>query len=72
MTYSMSSLTIAYTPQPNWIAERMNWTLMESVRSMMSHAHLPNSFWAEVVATASYLRNHSVTTALEDGKTPYE
>jgi len=45
---------------------------MESARSMMSHANLPNRFWAETVTTASYLRNGSVTTALEDGKTPYE
>ena len=64
-------LTIAYTPQQNGIAERMNRTLMESARSMMSHAHLPNRFWAEAVATASYLKNRSATTALEDGKTQF-
>ena len=65
-------LTVAYTPQQNGIAERTNWALMESAKSMISYVHLPNRFWAEAVATASYLRNHSVTTALEDGKTPYE
>ena len=64
--------TVAYTPQQNGIAERMNRTLMESARSMMAHGHLPNRFWAEAVATASYLRNRSATTALEDGKTPFE
>ena len=65
-------LTVAYTPQQNGIAERMNRTLMESARSMMSHAHVTNRFWAEAVATASYLRNRSPTTAVEEGKTPYE
>ncbi len=64
--------TIAYTPQQNGIAERMNRTLMESARSMMSLVHVPNQFWAEAVATAAYLRNRSSTTALEEGKTPYE
>jgi len=65
-------LTVAYTPQQNGIAERMNQTLMESARSIMAHGHLPNYFWAEAVATASYLRNCSATTVHEDGKTPYE
>ena len=50
-------LTIAYTPEQNGVAERMNRTLMESARAMMSHANLPNPFWAEAVATAVYLRN---------------
>ena len=45
---------------------------MESARSMLSHAHLSNRFWAEAVATAAYLRNRSATTALDDRMTPYE
>ena len=65
-------ITIAYTPQQNGIAECMNRTLMESARSMLSHAQLPNRFWAEAVATAAYLRNHSATAAIANGKTPYE
>ncbi len=44
-------LTMAHTPQQNRIAEHMNRTLMESARSIMSHAHLPYCFWAEVIAT---------------------
>ncbi len=39
---------------------------------MISHAHLSNRFWAEAVATATYLRNRSSTTALEEETTPYE
>lgn len=64
--------TEAYTPQQNGIAERMNRTLMESAQSMMSHAHFPNQFWAEAVATAAYLHNRPPTTVLEEEKTPYE
>ena len=64
-------LTIPKTPQQNGVAERMNRTLVESVRSMLIDAHLPHKFWAEALSTAVYLRNRSPTKAVED-KTPYE
>uniref|UniRef100_A0A1X7SV83 Retroviral polymerase SH3-like domain-containing protein n=1 Tax=Amphimedon queenslandica TaxID=400682 RepID=A0A1X7SV83_AMPQE len=44
---------------------------MEAAQSMMSQARLSKSFWAEAVATATYLRNRMVTTALKNGLTPY-
>ena len=65
-------LTIPYSPEQNGVAERLNRTLMESARAMMSHANLPNSFWAEAVATAVYLRNRSESSALKEDMTPYE
>ena len=64
-------LTVPHTPEQNGVAERMNRTLMESARSMMSHAGLPDSYWAEAVATAAYITNRTSTTALEK-MTPYE
>ena len=63
--------TIPYTPQQNGVAERMNRTIMETARSMLHHADLPLSFWAEAVSTAVYLRNRSPTSSLKD-MTPYE
>ena len=38
---------------------------------MLTDSELPKSFWAEALATTSYLRNQSPTKAVE-GKTPYE
>ncbi len=64
-------LTVAYTPQQNKIAERMNRTLMESARSMMYRAHLPKKFWAEAIATAAYLKNCSITASVKE-MTSYE
>ena len=67
-----AEFTAAHSPQQNGVSERMNRTLMEAARSMMTHASLSNAYWAEAVATAVYLRNRMVTTALKSGETPYQ
>ena len=59
------------TPQQNGVAERMNRTLMEKVRCMLSTAQLPKSFWAEAASTACYLINRSPLVAIEK-KNPQE
>ena len=64
-------LIVPKTPQQNGVAERMNRTLIESIRSMLADSKLPKCFWAEALSTATYLRNHCPTNAVE-GKTPYE
>ena len=58
-------LTVPHSPQQNGVAERLNSTLMESARAMLSHSNLPNKFWAEALATAAYLRNRITTSANE-------
>ena len=63
--------TIPKTPEQNGVAERLNRTLVESVRSMLSDSGLPKTFWAEAVNTAAYVRNRSPTVALNN-MTPYE
>ena len=64
--------TVPHSPEQNGVAERMNRTLVESARSMLSHAGLPKSFWAEAIATAAYIRNRMPTAAIREDKTPYE
>jgi transposase InsO family protein len=64
-------LTVPGTPQQNGVAERMNRTLMERARSMMSSAKMAKRFWAEAVNTACYVVNRSPNTSLEL-KTPEE
>ena len=63
--------TNPYTPERNGVSERLNRTLIESAKSMMFHAGLPQRFWAEAVNTATYLHNRSPISSLPD-KTPYE
>ena len=63
--------TVPKTPQQNGVAERMNRTLIDSVRAMLSDSKLPKRFWAEALSTATYLHNRSPTNAVK-GMTPHE
>ena len=63
--------TVRDTPQQNGVAERMNRTLLEKVRCMLSNAGLGKQFWAEAVMYASHLINRLPSAAL-NGKTPLE
>jgi len=63
--------TVRDTPQQNGVAERMNRTLLEKVRCMLSNAGLGRQFWAEAVTYASHLINRLPSTAI-CGKTPFE
>ncbi|KAH9753878.1 Integrase catalytic domain-containing protein [Citrus sinensis] len=56
--------TVAYTPQQNRVAERMNKTLTERIRAMLKTTDLPNLFWAEPTKTACYIVNRSPSTAI--------
>ncbi|KAG8491187.1 hypothetical protein CXB51_014418 [Gossypium anomalum] len=64
-------LTVRHTSQQNGVAERMNRTIMEKVRCMLSNANLPKSFWAEAGSTACFFINRSPSVAIEK-KTPQE
>lgn len=64
-------LTIPKYPEQNGVAERANRTLVKTARSMLIESRQPQSFWAEAVATATYLRNRSPTKGVT-GMTPYE
>ena len=63
-------LTIPYTPEQNGVAERLNRTLVEAARSMISHSGLNSKYWGEAVVAAAYVRNRTTTRATN--RTPYE
>ena len=53
----LSEKTPPYSSQSNGKAEGLNWTLNEHVRSMLFQANMLKLFWAEAMATATYLIN---------------
>ena len=57
--------TSTYTPQQNIVVERMNKTLLERARSMLSNANLQQELWEEAVTTTCYLVNRSPSTTIE-------
>ena len=61
---------VRYTQQ-NGVAERMNRTLLERARCVLSNAGLSKCFWVEAVNIACYLLNRSPSIAI-DFKTPEE
>ncbi|KAM2527672.1 hypothetical protein TB1_024900 [Malus domestica] len=66
----ISQWTPPGTPQHNGVSERRNRTLMNMVRSMMSSADLPISFWGYALHTAAYLLNAVLSKSVP--QTPYE
>ena len=64
-------LTVPKNPEQNGVSERMNRTLVESVRPILADSKLPKKFWGEALSTATNVHNRSPTKALKNG-TPYE
>ncbi|KAL4272330.1 hypothetical protein GQ457_13G014650 [Hibiscus cannabinus] len=66
----VSQLTPPGTPQWNGVFERRNRTLLDMVRSMMSHIDLPTSFWGYALETTAFTLNHVPSKSVQ--KTPHE
>ncbi|KAK8559961.1 hypothetical protein V6N12_012772 [Hibiscus sabdariffa] len=66
----VSQLSPPGTPQWNGVSERRNRTLLDMVRSMMSHTDLPTSFWGYALETAAFTLNRVPSKSVQ--KTPHE
>ena len=53
----VSQLTAPGTPPQNRVAERINRTLLDMVRSMISYSTLPLTFWGYALRTAVDILN---------------
>src|SRR4051812_3033428 len=63
-------LTLPGMPQINGVSEQRNRTLLDMVRSMMSHSDLPLSFWGYALETTAFTLNRVPSKCVV--KTPYE
>ena len=66
----LSQWTPPHTPQLNGVSERRNRTLLDMIRSMMSHTTLPISFWGYALETAIHILNRVPSKSVDT--TPYE
>lgn len=57
--------TVPRHPQQNGAVERMNKTILERIRCMLSNSGLPKKFWGEAADTAVYLINKSPSAAIK-------
>ncbi|RVX06816.1 Retrovirus-related Pol polyprotein from transposon RE2 [Vitis vinifera] len=56
----------AHTPQQNGVAERKNRHLVETVRTIFLHSHVPFRFWGDAVLIVCYLINRMPSSILHD------
>ncbi|KAL4308598.1 hypothetical protein GQ457_01G024230 [Hibiscus cannabinus] len=67
---TVSQLTPPSTPQWNGVFERRNRTLLDMLRSMMSHTDLPTSFWGYALETTTFTLNRVPSKSVQ--KAPHE
>ena len=63
--------TAPYSPSQNGVAERMNRTLGELARTMLTDSKMPEFLWELAVRHAAYVRNMSYTRFIPSA-TPYQ
>ena len=63
--------SIAYNPQQNGRAERINRTLLDKVGCMLIESDMHKKFWGEAIMTAAYIHNRSPKKSL-NYQTPEE
>ena len=59
-------LSCPYTSPQNGKAERMLRTINNSIRTLLIQASMPPSYWAEALATATYLLNRRPSTSVHN------
>ena len=60
----MRHFNIRKTLQQNGVAERMNRTILETVRCILSNAGLMKKFWAEYITYVGHLINKLPSAAI--------
>ena len=62
----------ANTPQENGVAEQLNRTVLEMVRTMMFDSKLPKAYWTFAVKYAQEILNRLPMRVVSEDRTPHE
>lgn len=63
--------TAPYTPEQNGQVERLNGSLIATVKAMLHDSQLGKEHWSDALAMATFVANRTIHGRLE-GKSPYE
>ncbi|CAI5957122.1 unnamed protein product [Closterium sp. NIES-65] len=63
--------SLPHTPQQNGVAERVNRTLMDKVRTMTTGASLSSTFWPYALEYATWLHNRISCSSNPSAHSPY-
>ena len=63
--------TVPYNPEQNGMAERLNRTLVEMTRCVLSEAKMDKTFWCKAMLTAVNIRN-ILPSASSPNVSPFE
>lgn len=64
-------LTTSHTPQLNGVAERLNLTLMDKVRTILTHCGAPEYFWTDCLLAIVHVHNRTTHKSLPADITPF-
>ncbi len=62
-------MSVAYTPQQNWVARRMNRRIKENARTLLLGIIADEKLWVDAVLTVAYLTN--LMSVFGSVKTPH-
>jgi len=62
----------ANTPQENGVAERLNRTVLEMIRTMMFDSKLPKAYWTFAVKYTQEILNRLPTRVVSEDRTPHK
>lgn len=62
--------TCCYALRQNETEEKMNRTILETIRAMLKQKHAPKEFWAYAVVTTVFIRNRVSCHPIADSRTP--
>ena len=72
VVFRLNGSYLPYTLEQNGVSERLNRTLVEKARSMLTDSGVDKCFWGQAIQTAAFLTNRSPSNAIASDVTPFE